>query len=68
MQVNDTVKVAKARDDDQEAIGRAGRVIRIEKNPADQDDAICYVELDETATHEAGVDTYLESQLEFLGR
>lgn len=68
MQVNDTVKVRAAAEDDQEAIGRAGRIIKIEKNPDDHDDAQCHVELDETQTHEAGVDVYLESQLEFLGR
>ncbi len=68
MQVNDTVKVRAAAEDDQDAIGRAGRIIRIDKNPDDADDQLCTVELDETQTHEGGEDVYLESQLEFLGR
>jgi hypothetical protein len=68
MQVNDTVKVVRAGDGDEESNGRAGRIIRIEKNPENADDAICTVELDETQTHEGGAAQYYESQLEFLGR
>lgn len=68
MQVHDQVKVKAAAEDDQDAIGRAGVVIKVEKNPDNPDDQLCHVELDETQEYESGIDVYTESQLEFLGR
>jgi hypothetical protein len=66
MQVNDQVKVKTAPEGDEESVGRAGMIVRIE-GPADSD-RTCTVKLDETKTHEDGEADYLESQLEFLGR
>lgn len=67
MQVNDQVQIAKAAEDDQESIGRAGIVIKV-VGREDDPDQVCHVNLDETLTHEAGVVEIPTANLTFLGR
>jgi hypothetical protein len=66
MQVWDTVKVKSAPEDDQESIGRAGRVTKVEGDDGPEQQVT--VELDETTTHESGEAVYAQKDLEFLGR
>lgn len=58
MQVWDQVKVKK---EDSEHVGRAGVVEKV-------DGTTVHVNLDETETHESGVEEFDEADLVFLGR
>ncbi|MYM39651.1 hypothetical protein [Duganella qianjiadongensis] len=67
MQVNDQVQIARAADDDQESVGRAGVVVKVVGRD-DDPNQVCHVNLDETTTHEAGEVEVLTANLTFLGR
>lgn len=68
MQVWDLVKLAKVAAGDEESLGRAGTVVKVEGKDADDPNQLVHVNLDETETHESGVVIVPQSDLTFLGR
>lgn len=68
MQVWDLVKLAKVAEGDEDSLGRAGTVVKVEGRDPDDPNQLVHVNLDETETHEAGVVVVPQSDLTFLGR